>query len=66
VVILEGYVGVDGFVTGLKALSEAETVPARFIESAMDAVQQWEFTPTLLNGVPVPVVFTVTVSFTRG
>jgi hypothetical protein len=32
----------------------------------MDAVQQWEFTPTLLNGVPVEVVFTVTVAFNTG
>ena len=26
--------------------------------------KQWEFTPTLLNGVPVPVIMTVTVQFT--
>ena len=25
---------------------------------------QWEYSPTLLNGVPVPVVMTVTVAFT--
>jgi protein TonB len=30
---------------------------------AVDAVRQWRFTPTLLNGVPVQVVMTVTVSF---
>ena len=28
------------------------------------AVQQWRYTPTLLNEVPVPVVMTVTVNFT--
>jgi protein TonB len=33
-------------------------------EAAQDAVHQWEFTPTLLNGAPVPVVMTVTVNFT--
>jgi periplasmic protein TonB len=32
--------------------------------AALDAVKQWEFTPTLLNGVPVPVIMTVTVQFT--
>jgi protein TonB len=32
--------------------------------AALDAVRQWEFTPTLLNGNPVPVVMTVTVNFT--
>jgi protein TonB len=32
-------------------------------EAALHAVRQWQFTPTLLNGEPVPVVFTVTVVF---
>ena len=32
--------------------------------AALDAVKQWQFTPTLLNGVPVPVIMTVTVNFT--
>jgi protein TonB len=27
-------------------------------------VRQWEYSPTLLNGVPVPVIMTVTVNFT--
>ncbi len=27
------------------------------------AVRQWKFTPALLNGVPVPVIITVTVNF---
>ena len=33
-------------------------------QAAMDAVKEWEFTPTLLNGAPVPVIMTVTVNFT--
>ena len=33
-------------------------------QAAVDAVQQWRFTPALLNGQPVPVVMTVTVNFT--
>ena len=33
-------------------------------QAALDAVRQWRYTPTLLNGVPVPVIMTVTVSFT--
>jgi protein TonB len=32
--------------------------------AAVTAVRQWKFTPTLLNGTPVPVVMTVTVNFT--
>jgi hypothetical protein len=33
-------------------------------QAAIDAVKQWEYTPTLLNGSAVPVVMTVTVNFT--
>ena len=32
-------------------------------QSAIDAVQQWRYSPTLLNGEPVPVIATVTVNF---
>ena len=32
-------------------------------EAARDAVLQWKFTPTYLNGVAVPVIMTVTVNF---
>ena len=31
--------------------------------AAIAAVRQWRFTPTLLNGTPVPVIMTVTVAF---
>ena len=34
-------------------------------QAALDAVRQWEYLPTLLNGVPVPVLVTVTITFTR-
>ena len=33
-------------------------------QAALDAVRQWEYEPTLLNGVAVPVIMTVTVNFT--
>jgi protein TonB len=29
----------------------------------MRAVLQWRYTPTLLDGVPVPVIMTITVNF---
>ena len=32
--------------------------------AAVDAVRQWEFEPTYLNGMAVPVIMTVTVNFT--
>jgi hypothetical protein len=33
-------------------------------QAALDAVRQWEFTPTLIDGVPVAVIMTMTVNFT--
>ena len=39
-------------------------VRPRELPAAVDAVRQWRFTPTLLNGEPVPIVMTVTVNFT--
>jgi protein TonB len=32
-------------------------------DAALEAVRQWTYTPTLLNGVPTPVVMTITVTF---
>jgi protein TonB len=32
-------------------------------EAALTAVRQWKFSPTLLNGIAVPIVMTVTVNF---
>jgi protein TonB len=32
-------------------------------QAAIDAVRRWRYTPTLLNGVPVPVLMTITVRF---
>ena len=34
--------------------------------AALDAVKQWQFTPTLLNGQPVAVFMTVTINFSLG
>jgi hypothetical protein len=36
----------------------------RCCEAALDAVRQWRFSPVRLNDPPVPVVMTVTVTFT--
>jgi protein TonB len=36
------------------------------VDAAVEAVKQWKFTPTLIEGVPTPVIMTVTVNFTIG
>jgi TonB family protein len=60
VVIVEATIDTEGHVTNAKIL---RTIP-ELDEAALTAVRQWEFTPTLLNGAPVPVIMTVTVNFT--
>ena len=60
VVILEAVVGSDGRVNRVAVLRSIPLLD----QAAMDAVKDWEFTPTLLNGTPVPVLMTVTVNFT--
>ena len=60
VVIIEATIGPNGSVQEAKVLRSIPLLDA----AALEAVRQWQFTPTLLNGVPVPVIMTVTVNFT--
>ena len=62
VVILEVRIEGDGRVSQARIL---RSIPA-LDHAAVDAVRQWQFTPTLLNGAATPVVMTVTVQFTLG
>lgn len=39
-------------------------VPRDFADSAIEAVKQWQYKPTLLNGEPVEVITTVQINFT--
>lgn len=59
VVVVECLISPQGKVTDVKVLRSIPLLD----QSAMDAVRQWRYTPTLLNGVPVPVIMTVTVTF---
>jgi TonB family protein len=58
---MEAQIGVDGSVTSVRVIS-AQVHPD-LAKAAVDAVRQWQFTPTLLNGVPVEVFMTVSVEF---
>ena len=59
IVILDAVVGEDGAVRELRILRSIPLLD----QAALDAVRQWRYTPTLLNGRPTPVIMTVTVSF---
>jgi TonB family protein len=60
VVILEARIDEDGNVSDARVLRSIPMLD----QAAIDAVKQWKFVPTLLNGAPVPVIMTVTVNFT--
>jgi periplasmic protein TonB len=62
IVIIEATIDVAGNVVAAKILRSEPLLD----QAAVDAVRQWKFTPTLLNGVPVPVLMTVTVNFKFG
>lgn len=59
VVVLEAVISPEGRVNNVKVLRGN----ALLDDAAVNAVKEWVYSPTLLNGVPVPVVMTVTVSF---
>jgi periplasmic protein TonB len=58
-VVIEATIARDGSVKNAHVLRHV----ALLDEAALDAVRQWRFTPTLLNGVPIEVIMTVTVNF---
>ena len=64
---LTGRVGVDGMLSNVTPVpaEPGAGAPTEFTESALDAVRQWRFTPTLLNGRAVEVDITVDVVFKR-
>ncbi len=59
VVILEAVIAEDGTVREVRVLRPVPLLDA----AAVQAVRQWRFSPTRLNGQPVPIVMTVTVAF---
>lgn len=60
IVIIEARIDAEGRVTETHVLRSIPLLD----QAAVDAVSQWEFVPTLMNGKPVPVIMTVTVNFT--
>jgi protein TonB len=62
VVHLIGTIGKDGSIRNLQ-LVDGHPMLAR---AALQAVEQWVYEPTLLNGEPVEVIAPIEVSFTLG
>jgi periplasmic protein TonB len=60
VVIIEATIDPDGKVSEARVLRSIPLLD----QAALEAVRQWEYTPTLLNGEAVPVIMTVTANFT--
>jgi TonB family protein len=60
-VVIEATIDEEGKVADARVVKSVPLLD----QAALDAVRQWEYQPSLLNGVPTPVVMTVTVKFTR-
>jgi periplasmic protein TonB len=58
-VVLEAIISEEGRVRDVRIVHSIQLLD----NAAIDAVRQWEFTPTLLNGQRVPVLLTVRVAF---
>jgi len=61
-VVLHAIIDKDGRVAQLEVISGHPLL----VQSALDAVKQWRYKPTTLNGDPVEVDTTITVTFTMG
>ena len=59
-VALAARIGVDGFVTDVQIVSSPNDALSA---AAVTAVEQWKFTPTLLQGKPVPTEMTISIDF---
>jgi protein TonB len=62
IVMLEVNVDEEGNVANVRVIRGHPLLD----QAAIDAVKQWKYSPTLLNGEPVPVIATVTVIFNLG
>ena len=62
IVILEAVIDATGRVVNVRVLRSVPMLD----QAAINAVRKWRYEPTRLNGVPVPIVMTVTVQFVSG
>lgn len=62
---ITGAIVIEAVIDTTGAVQDARVVSGKPLldDAALDAVRRWRYTPTLLNGEPVPVIMTVTVTF---
>ena len=60
-VVIEATIDEEGKVADARVVKSVPMLD----QAALDAVRQWQYRPSLLNGVPTAVITTVTVKFTR-
>ncbi|OLE97072.1 MAG: hypothetical protein AUG75_12635 [Cyanobacteria bacterium 13_1_20CM_4_61_6] len=56
---MEAVINKEGSIESLRVISGHPLLN----QAALDAVKQWRYRPTMLNGEPVEVITTVTVTF---
>ncbi len=59
-VVIEAVISTSGTVENVRIIRSVRLLD----QAAVDAVSAWRYTPTRLNGVPVPVLITITIRFT--
>jgi protein TonB len=59
IVVIETVIGVNGRVAEARVIRSVPLLD----QAALDAVRQWEFVPTMIDGVPTPVIMSVTLNF---
>ena len=62
---IEGTVVAEARITGSGTIDSVRIISGNplFYQAVLDAVKQWRYQPTLLNGEPVDVITTITVNF---
>jgi TonB family protein len=59
-VLVRAVISKEGAVTGPRVIN---SVDSRLAQAALDAVKQWQYSPTLLNGQPVETLTTISIEF---
>jgi protein TonB len=61
-VLLQTTISTEGVPTSFN--NQSPEVNQQFVDAAIEAVKEWRYKPTLLNGDPVEVITTITINFT--